>query len=112
MITDQTAEIGASVNAAIDKAVAELDADEEKLQSARESIESMSPAASGGFLSELADIFDTAVGIASGIILGALIMYYLLKDGTKTQTVDGRSVRSVGTRTGGWLRHRLLPDSS
>ena len=112
-ITDQTDEIGASVNAAIDKAVAELDADQAKLESARESIESASPAVTGGFLTELADIFDTAVSIASGIILGALIMYYLLKDGSKLRrSITGQFESPVREEIDGFVGDscRILRD--
>lgn len=82
-VADQTAEISASVDAAIDKAVAELDADQATLESARASVEAASPAVSGGFLTELSEGIDKVVGLASGLILGALIMYYLLKDGSQ-----------------------------
>ncbi|TRW45693.1 AI-2E family transporter [Georgenia yuyongxinii] len=81
-VTDQTAEISASVDAAIDKAVAELDADRASLETARASIEGAAPAVSGGFLTELSAGIDKVIGLASGLVLGALIMYYLLKDGS------------------------------
>ena len=43
-----------------------------------------------GFLTELVAGFDTLVGLASGLILGALIMYYLLKDGTRSGAPSSR----------------------
>ena len=36
-----------------------------------------------GVLSGLVSGIGTVVAVASGVILGALIMYYLLKDGTR-----------------------------
>ncbi len=82
-VTDQTAQISASVDAAIDKAVAELDADQASLESIRTSIEGAAPAVSDGFLTQLSEGIEKVVGLASGLILGALIMYYLLKDGSQ-----------------------------
>jgi len=82
-VLEQTDEIGDSVNAAIDKAVAELDADQKSLETAREAIEGAAPTVSGGFVAELVDGVNKLIGLASGLILGALIMYYLLKDGTQ-----------------------------
>ena len=38
---------------------------------------------SDGVLTKMVDGVDTVIGLASGMILGALIMYYLLKDGNK-----------------------------
>jgi len=87
-VAQQTTEIAKSVDAAIDKAAEELDADAESLETARESIESASPVTGEGFLTHLSDGIDRIIGLASGLILGALIMYYLLKDGSKLrQTV-------------------------
>jgi putative heme transporter len=82
-VTQQTAEIASSVDAAIDNASSELDADEASLETARESIESAAPAVREGFVTHLAGGVDKLVGLAAGLVLGALIMYYLLKDGSK-----------------------------
>ena len=38
---------------------------------------------SDGLLTKVVDGIDTVIGVASGVILGALIMFYLLKDGNK-----------------------------
>ena len=90
-VVDQTAEIGQSVDAAIDKAAAELEVDKEDLQAARNDVESAEPMVTGGFLTEVVGGFNALVALAGGLILGALIMYYLLKDGTKLRRtlVDG-----------------------
>jgi predicted PurR-regulated permease PerM len=82
-VTQQTAEISSSVDAAIANAVDELDADEESLETAREAIEGAAPTVGEGFLTHLTEGIDKVVGLASGLILGALIMYYLLKDGSR-----------------------------
>ena len=85
-ITQQTAEISSSVDAAIANAVDELDADEESLETAREAIEGAAPTVGEGFVTHLTEGIDKVIGLASGLILGALIMYYLLKDGSKLRT--------------------------
>ena len=81
-VIEQTDEIGGSVDAAIEKAVDELDVDEEALQDARAAAEETSPAVAEGFVTKIVSGVDALIGLASGLILGALIMYYLLKDGT------------------------------
>ena len=50
---------------------------------ARAATEDAAPAIGDGFLTQLVSGVDKLVGLASGLILGALIMYYLLKDGTR-----------------------------
>ena len=81
-VIQQTDEIGGSVDAAIEKAVDELDVDEEALQDAKTAAEETSPAVAEGFVTKIVSGVDALIGLASGLILGALIMYYLLKDGT------------------------------
>ena len=81
-VIQQTDEIGGSVDAAIEKAVDELDVDEEALQDAQTAAEETSPAVAEGFVTKIVSGVDALIGLASGLILGALIMYYLLKDGT------------------------------
>ena len=81
-VIQQTDEIGGSVDAAIDKAVDGLDVDEEALQDAKTAAEETSPAIAEGFVTKIVSGVDALIGLASGLILGALIMYYLLKDGT------------------------------
>ena len=81
-VIQQTDEIGDSVDAAMDNAVDELDVDEEALEDARAAAEETSPAVAEGFVTKIVSGVDALIGLASGLILGALIMYYLLKDGT------------------------------
>ena len=82
-VTDQAAEIGDSVDAAMEHAVATLEIDQEALDTARATVEKGAPALGTGFLTELVAGIDTLFGLASGVILGSLIMYYLLKDGSR-----------------------------
>ena len=79
---EQTDQISASVDAAIDNAVDSTTVDQATLDQARAAVEAAEPMANGGFVTELVDGVNKLVGLASGLILGALIMYYLLKDGT------------------------------
>jgi predicted PurR-regulated permease PerM len=82
-VTDQTDEIGDSVDKAIGNAVDALGIDQASLDTARAAVKEAAPAVTGGFLTHLLSGVNTLVGFASGLILGALIMYYLLKDGTR-----------------------------
>ena len=82
-VVEQTDQISVSISAALGEAHDSLAVDQATLDSARASIESAGPTVGGGFLEELVSGFDKLVGLASGVILGALIMYYLLKDGDR-----------------------------
>lgn len=82
-VVQQSAEIGSSVDAAIDRLVLQTDVDQAALDSARRAIEEAAPTVTGGVLTGLVQGVGTIVGLAGGLILGALIMYYLLKDGTR-----------------------------
>jgi putative heme transporter len=81
-VVDQTDEIGASVDAAIANASDELAIDQASMDEARAATEDAAPAIAEGFLTKLVAGIESLIGLASGLILGALIMYYLLKDGT------------------------------
>jgi putative heme transporter len=81
-VLDQSDEIGASVNAAIDKASDELSVDQGSLDDARAATEEAGPTIAEGVVTKLVEGVNSLLGLVSGLILGALIMYYLLKDGT------------------------------
>ncbi len=81
-VVQQTDGIGDSVDAAIERAVEELDVDEAALDDAKAAAEETSPAVAEGFVTKVVSGVDALIGLASGLILGSLIMYYLLKDGT------------------------------
>jgi putative heme transporter len=82
-VTDQVDEIGGSVDKAIGNAVDALGIDQASLDAARAATKEAAPAITDGFVTHLLSGVSTLVGFASGLILGALIMYYLLKDGTR-----------------------------
>ncbi len=84
-VADQTDQISASADKAVDKASDQTDAvgiSQESLDSARKAIDGASSEITTGVLAAVVSGFSTAIAIAGGVILGALIMYYLLKDGT------------------------------
>ena len=82
-VVDQLGAIGASVNAALDNAVATMEVDPAVVDAARAAAKELAPIITTGFLTQLVEGFSTFVGVTSGLILGALIAYYLLKDGTR-----------------------------
>jgi predicted PurR-regulated permease PerM len=82
-VTEQADQIGASVDAALGNAVDALGVDQATLDAARAATESAAPMIAGGILTHLVSGVSTLVGLASGVILAALIGYYLLKDGTR-----------------------------
>ena len=96
-VIDQTDEIGASVDAAIESA-GDLGIDQAALKDARAASEETAPAVAEGFLTKLVSGLSALVGVAGGLILGALIMYYLLKDGRRLRRVGRRADRPTGPR--------------
>ncbi|HET6532078.1 MAG TPA: hypothetical protein VFH03_15915, partial [Actinoplanes sp.] len=82
-VLEQTDQISASVNAAIDNAVDSTAIDKATLDEARAAIQDAAPMTAEGFVTELVAGVNELVGLVSGLILGALIMYYLLKDGRR-----------------------------
>jgi putative heme transporter len=85
-VVDQTDEIGASVGAAINKAADELDIDKGSLEDAESATKEAGPMVGEGVVTALVSGVNSLLGLVSGLILGALIMYYLLKDGTKLRS--------------------------
>lgn len=75
--------ISASVNDAAAEASASVNVDQATWTAVQDSVASMAPTVQQGFLTTIVSGIGSLVGIASGVILGALIMYYLLKDGTR-----------------------------
>jgi putative heme transporter len=85
-VTEQVGEISDSADAALERAAEQTDAlgiDQGELDAARAAIEDAAPMITTGVLSGLVSGIGAVVEIAGGLILGALIMYYLLKDGTR-----------------------------
>ena len=81
-IVDQTDEIGASVDAAIDNASDELNVDPDSLNDAKAATQEAGPMIAEGLITAFVSGVNSLLGLVSGLILGALIMFYLLKDGT------------------------------
>jgi putative heme transporter len=81
-VVDQTDEIGASVDAAIDNASGDLAIDPGSLNDAKAATEEAGPMIAEGVVTALVEGVNSMLGLVSGLILGALIMFYLLKDGT------------------------------
>jgi predicted PurR-regulated permease PerM len=81
-VVDQTDEIGASVDAAIDNASGDLAIDPGSLNDAKAATEEAGPMIAEGVVTALVEGVNSLLGLVSGLILGALIMFYLLKDGT------------------------------
>jgi len=85
-VVDQASEIDVNVQAAIARAGEDLDAiglDQTALNRLDAAVRNASPVAGDGVLTHLVSGVGSIVGFVSGLILGALIMYYLIKDGTE-----------------------------
>jgi predicted PurR-regulated permease PerM len=85
-VTQQADQISGVADKAVGKAADLTDAlgvDQSSLDALRKAIDDAAPMITTGFLSGLVSGFGTVVAVVSGVILGALIMYYLLKDGTR-----------------------------
>ncbi len=93
-VTAETDEIGNSIDKALNEAAKQTDAlgiDQSSLDSARKAVQDALPAITTGVIAAFVSGFNAIVAIAGGVILGALIMYYLLKDGSRLR----RSVVSM-----------------
>lgn len=81
-VVGQLDRIGDSVDAAAAEADASLGLDPATSEQVRAAVTSLSPTIEGGVLTTMVSGVGSLVGFAGGVILGALVMYYLLKDGT------------------------------
>jgi putative heme transporter len=85
-VTDQADQIGEVTDEALANAADQLDVagvDPAALEDARTATEGAAPMIADGFVTKLVEGVGSIIGLVSGIILGALIMYYLLKDGNQ-----------------------------
>jgi putative heme transporter len=85
-VTEQADQISDMTNKALNNAAAQLDAlgiDQAALDHARAAVEDAAPTIANGVLTHLISGIGAIIGLASGLILGALIMYYLLRDGAR-----------------------------
>jgi predicted PurR-regulated permease PerM len=84
-VSGQLSEISETTNTATQTAAEqteELGIDQASIEEAKVAIEEAKPMIATGLLSGVVSGISTFVAISSGIILGSLIMYYFLKDGT------------------------------
>ncbi len=85
-VIDQADQISTVTDDALANAAEQLDVagvDPQALEDARAATEGAAPTIAEGFVTKLIEGVNSIIGLVSGIILGALIMYYLLKDGNK-----------------------------
>ena len=115
-VTEQMDEIGESATSAI-QTVAEqtedIEVDEAALEDARAAINDASPTVESGVLAGIVEGIDGLIAIAGGVILGALIMYYLLKDGASLRrSVVGQVDASYRDQVNGFIGDacRILRD--
>lgn len=108
---DQVSQIGDSDDAATEQAAAALGIEQASLYALRAAAAEATPTIQGGLLTRLVSDVSTLVVLASGLILGALIRYYLLKDGSspRRSVVAWIDPRLQGCRQ---LHRRLVPDSA
>jgi predicted PurR-regulated permease PerM len=84
-VTEQADQISAVTDKALNNAADQTNAagaGKAALDDARTATEGAAPMIGNGFLTKVISGVGSLIGLVSGIILGALIMYYLLKDGT------------------------------
>ena len=81
-VLEQTDEIGAATDSALGTAAEELGLDPETLEEGKAAAEEGAPVIAEGLLARLVSGIDTAIALAGALVLGALITYYLLKDGS------------------------------
>ena len=85
-VVEQADQIGEVTDQAVANAAEQLDAvglNEAALEDARAATEAASPVIGEGLPAKLVEGVSSIIGLVSGIILGSLIMYYLLKDGSR-----------------------------
>jgi predicted PurR-regulated permease PerM len=81
-VLEQTDEIGSATDSALATAAEELGLDPETLEEGQAAAEEGAPVIAEGLLARLVSGIDAAIALAGALVLGALIMYYLLKDGS------------------------------
>jgi predicted PurR-regulated permease PerM len=89
-VVEQSSQIDVEVDRAIDRLGAELEpvgADPAEVEDTADDVvasaRALLPLVGGGLLTGLVAGVGTVVGFASGVVLGVLIMYYLVKDGAR-----------------------------
>ncbi len=100
-VTKQADQISAVTDKALNNAADQLDAagvDKAALDDARAAAEGAAPLIANGFLTKVISGVGSLIGLVSGIILGALIMYYLLKDGASLRRSLVARIRDLALR--------------
>jgi predicted PurR-regulated permease PerM len=100
-VTEQADQISVVTDEALNTAADDLDAagvDQAALADARTATEGAAPMIGTGFLTKVVSGIGSVIGLVSGLILGALIMYYLLKDGTSLRRNLVAKIRDPGFR--------------
>jgi predicted PurR-regulated permease PerM len=85
-VIDQADEIGSSTDDALAELAEQVDVagvDPAALEDARAAAEGAAPMIADGFVTKVVSGIGSLIGVVSGLILGSLIMYYLLKDGSR-----------------------------
>lgn len=76
----------------VEAALIELDVDEDAVEEARSAVEGLDPSVTSGFARVVVAGLSAIAGFVVGALLGVLIMYYLIKDGTRLRrTLVGRA---------------------
>ena len=82
----QSDEIGLLIDEAVlemRSLVDDLDIDPELIEQVRSLVASSGPAVGGGLAALAVSVLESAVGLAAGCVLGSIVLYYLLKDGSR-----------------------------
>jgi predicted PurR-regulated permease PerM len=82
-VSSQSAEISSAIDDAVNALADNTGIDVGAIQDARNSVEEASPLVALGSVENLVSGINSILGITSGILLGTLVFYYLLKDGTR-----------------------------
>ena len=85
-ISSQSEEIHSAVDDAVRKLADESGINTESIQNVRTAVNESSALLALGSVTQLVSGVNTLVGLASGILLGALVLYYLVKDGRLLRT--------------------------
>lgn len=81
-VTNQSTEISAAIDDAAQAIADETAIDATAIQEVRTAVNDSSALVALGSVTDLVAGVDTLIGLASGAMLGALVFYYLVKDGT------------------------------
>jgi predicted PurR-regulated permease PerM len=81
-VTSQSTEISAAIDDAVEAIADESGIDATAIQEVRTAVNDSSALVALGSVTDLVAGVNTLIGLASGAMLGALVFYYLVKDGT------------------------------